>query len=120
MGCEGFPGISDAKIESSQKGPKWVKSMDYSPWFYSIFGHFETSYFPPEIYFKDPIIHSKWVLKVFQGHLRPKSKVLRRVQNGSKAWTMVHGLTRFLDILKMSIFLLTFTFKALLSTVKEY
>ena len=92
--------------------------MDYSPWFDSISGHFENAYFIPEIYFKESIIHCKKVLKVFQADLRPKSKVLKRVQNRPKAWTIVH--TRFLAILKMSISLLKFTLKTILSTVKEF
>ena len=70
-------GYMVAKIESAQKGPKWPKTMDYSPCFDPIFGHFENAYFLPENYWKDNIIHSKRVLKVFQADLRPKSKVLR-------------------------------------------
>ena len=98
----------------------WLWNCQFTPWFYLIFGHFKNSYFLPKIYFNDHISHFKRVLKVFQADLRPQSKVFRRVQNRPKAWTIVHGLTRFLAILKMPIFLMKFTLSAVLSTVKRF
>ena len=108
--------------EGSKMAQNRPQTMDYSPWSWSILGHFETVFFNAYNYSEDHYINSVGDWNVSGLIWRQKGFLVRGQKwpkIDPKPWTIVHGSDRFWAILKLSILMRKITQKIIISILLE-